>query len=544
MRRNVIETAGVGVVASALVYLALGSPGANEVCGAQGPLFAWRTAVDGVGASDLTGSGSPFGPTQALAWALAPLVGAARAWAACMSLGAGVGAAAVWGFARHAGATPVLAAVAVGIGAAPPLVFAGIQAGSPDLFAVVWVAAALTFLPRSGARAQALGVAAVVLCGLCDARLGAVTGLAAAAAGGGSWALFAALVAAGLGASSAAAAGSLDPADVAAPFLALRPGALGPGLAVVAALLWGGVDAPLRRAGWLALVFALGPVLQAFGEPLTVSGAGVPLPALLIAVFADGEGWQSALLVAAVAAGLGLARRPRVGFASALVPLALAEAWVGWAGPSPCLRLEEPVALAALAERTGGVLDLPVEVQLDAERLGAPPGAHGLYLFQRRLHGRPLAVGPGPLRAVHPLYGEPGVVLALDAGLGAERFLIPPARPGETLRGLGIAEIVVHRTLFSPQALALLDPLFFKLYGAPQRDHAGQVDLYRIADAGPTRPPTLEPLHASGGPAPAGWLALPAYLAAMTDTAPVRGDSRRVRSLIRPPQESLDARSD
>jgi hypothetical protein len=104
----------------------------------------------------------------------------------------------------------------------------------------------------------------------------------------------------------------------------------------------------------------------------------------------------------------------------------------------------------------------------------------------------------------------------LDAAVGAERYLLPPARAGETLRGLGITEIVVHRKLLSARALALLDPVFFKLYGAPQRDHAGGVDLYRLSATGPARVPVAETLHDSASPAPEGWLSLADFLAGLT----------------------------
>ena len=136
--------------------------------------------------------------------------------------------------------------------------------------------------------------------------------------------------------------------------------------------------------------------------------------------------------------------------------------------------------------------------------------------WYRFAHRRPLAVGRDPVAKADPLLGEPAVVLALDVAAGGQRYLLPPTRPGEVLRGLGVTEIVVHRDLFSAEALALFDPVMVKLNGPPQRDHAGNVDSYRVASEGSARPATAETLHPADSPAPRGWLELGPYVAGLT----------------------------
>ncbi|MDP2313457.1 MAG: hypothetical protein Q8P41_11170, partial [Pseudomonadota bacterium] len=338
-------------------------------------------------------------------------------------------------------------------------------------------------------------------------------------AGGGGWALVAALVAAGLGVSAGASAGVLDPFDLAAPLVELRPAALAPGLVALVAALWVVGDRGLRLAAAVGFVCALGPVLSAFGDVLTVGGGAVPLPAALVAAFSpSGAGWAGSLVVAAVAVALGLGRLARPRLALVLAPLALLEAHAVAGPPPTCVSLDVPVAVRTLGDRDGAVLNLPVLAVDGAQVVGGPVGAHALYLFQRTRHGRRLATGAAPLGASDPLYGEAAVVLALDSAVGVERWLLPPTRPGEVLRGLGVTEIVVHRGLFPARALALLDPVLFKLYGAPQRDHAGNVDLYRIATTGSARAPTAETLHPADGPPVNGWLGLSEYLAGVTPT--------------------------
>jgi hypothetical protein len=551
MRRYVVECALVWALGAAVVLAWYGFPHAGAVCGADAPSFAVQvaTAFGGSVTGAAPVASGRAGATGGLAGALGSVAGIAASWRWAMALGWATGPVSLWAATRAAGASRSGAALAAVVGGLSPVAVKSLSVGAPGIACVPLVVAALVLLPRPGAAARAVGFAAVVACGWVDARTGAILGLAAAVAGGRGWALLAALVAAGSGVVATASAGVLDPYDVAAPLWTARAGAVAPGLVALlgaAALV---EDRGLRRATWLGFALALGPVLQAVGVPITIGGAAVPLPGVIVAAFTPaGDGWQGALLVAAVAAALGLGRgarpagavaagavgsgalvpraltpralTPRALAPLALVPLAVLEAWAVSGGPPSCLTLDEPVAVRFLGERTGKVLDLPVAIAGPEGPLGAPPAAHALYLFQQHLHGRPLAVEGATLVESDPLFAEPGVVLAVDVALDTERYLLPPSRPGDTLRGLGITEIVVHRTLFSPRALALLDPVFFKLYGAPQRDHAGHVDLYRIAAAGAVRPPTPETLRVKGAAVPAGWVVLADYLDALSPPPP------------------------
>lgn len=516
MRRVAAESLGLGAVVAAGGAAWFG--GGDAVCGADGAAFAWRVGqlqAWWAGSAPLAADGGIAVPVAGLPYvalgaALAPALGVAKAWLVAVAVAVGASAGVIWGLTRAAGANPLSASLAVTVGALPPVVASGLGHGGVDLAAAPFAALAIALLPSKRPAARLVGALAVIACGLCDARTGAIASLAALVAGGSGLALFAALLATGAGA--AAASGTLDPVDLPAPFVTLRPESLAPGLAALAATLWAVEDRGLKLAASLGFVAALGPILSAFGDALTVSGAGVPLPAAMLAAFTPGgEGWGGGLVVAAAAAALGLGRLAAPKLALLLAPLALIEA-ARAAGPAPsCVIVDAPVAVRALSERTGGVLNLPVTATLGERRVGAAGGAHGLYLVQRRLHGRPLATGPDPLPASSALYAEPAVVLSL----GADRLYLPPTRPGEALRGLGITEIVVHRRLFAPDALALLDPLLAKLYGAPQRDHAGEVDLYRVDADGSVRAPLAETLRPNDQPAPNGYLDLGRYLAGL-----------------------------
>jgi hypothetical protein len=314
--------------------------------------------------------------------------------------------------------------------------------------------------------------------------------------------------------------GRLDPFDALAPFHPLRAGAVAPGLAALvgAALLVR--DRGLRRAAIAAFVLALGPVLRAYGADVAPGGRGVPLPGIALTLLSpSGEGWGACLVVAAVASGLGLATVPARA-PLLLLPLALAEAAFLGGTRLPTTRLAPAISERYLNERKGGVLDLPVEV---AGLATAPEGSHGTYLWLQTIHHRPLPVGPAPLTTADALFGEPGVVLAIDAELGGDPFLVPSMPPGQTLRRMGVTEIVVHRDRMRGEALAVIDPVFSKLYGAPQRDHAGKLDLYRLRDdghelaAGPVNP---ERLRRPTDPDILGWRPVSEYLATVLSPTP------------------------
>jgi hypothetical protein len=497
--RRALETVAVGVLAAGLAAVWFGFPAADVVCGPGGARWAWALAA-GEGA----GPWSPFGSGFAA-------LGEGWGWFLTIALAVGAGAGVVWALARAAGADTLGAALAVVIASSAPVFVREVAAGAIELALVPFIALALGLLPSGAIGARLVGLAAVIAVGAADARTGVVLGLAAAVGGGGPLALLGAFVAAGSGVAVAATHGAVDPVDIGAPLLTLRPEAVPPGLAALAAALWFAGGQGYRRAAIVAFVCALGPILSAFGDPLTIGGYAVPLPAVAVAILTPGgAGWAGALVIAAVASGLGLAKATRAAWI--LVPVALLEMRAVVSRPE-CLTLDVPIGVAGLAERTGGVLDLPVRVRFDGQELGAPSTAHALYKWQGTFHGRRVATGLEPLGASDPLLGEPAVVLALNAVAGAGRFLMPPTRPGEVLRGLGVTEVVVHRTLLDAGALAVLDPILLKLYGAPQRDHAGGIDLYRIATTGSARPPAAESLHPSDRPGPKGWLEVSAWLA-------------------------------
>lgn len=461
--------------------------------------WAWRLSTLGPGAPDGAWGGAPL---HLPVWLLGPLVGTGLAQALTLWLAFGLGAGALWTLARRGGAGPAGAALAVVVGALPPVVAGALAEGRPELLIVAPAAVALAGL----AARRPVGWVALAVLAAFDGRAAAVTALAAWAAGGGVGALLGAAAAAAWGVDTLLPLRALDPLDLATPFLPLRPEALAPGIAALAGAALVVEDRRWRRAALVAWALSLGPLLRVLGEVVDVGGRAVPLPAVFVAALdADGGGWQGALVVGAVAAGLGLARLGTPRAALLLAPLALLEAFVSVGPRLPTTPLDPPVAVKFLGERQGGVLDLPVEVDpLVAGGLTAPPGTHGLWLWYATFHGRPLAVGPGPLGAADPLYGEPAVVLGINASLGTERFLLPPSMAGATLAALNITEIVVHRDRFPEAGLAVLDPLLARAYGAPQRDHAGGVDLYRIS-AMPLNAPSAERLRRPGEPGANAW---------------------------------------
>jgi hypothetical protein len=473
------------------------------------PRVALETALVAMVAATAAGWWSGFAPVgDAPLLAAGPLVrvlagtlGVERAVAGVLCAATGLAGGAVWSLARLGGASPPAAALGCAVALASPPVLGAFAAGNLGLVVVAPAALALG-LAWSGHR-WAAGLA-VLACGACDRSAGLAAGCAAWLGGGGVPTLLAALIAAARGADGSTE--TLELTDLAAPLLTLRAGAVAPGLALLLALAWF-VEAPeARRAGFAALVLALGPLLRLAGDVVTIEAGAVPLPGILGEVVAPFSGWTGALPVLAAAVGLGLARLPRVGAAWVLAVVSAVEV-LGSGRPAP-VDLDPPPAVAALAEGTGRVLDLPVELSLGEPT--APRGTHALYRWYATLHGRPIATPMGRLTASEALFAEPGVVLAVNAALGGERFLLPPGVPGDAASALGITEIALHRRLFVG-SLAVLDPVFARMYGPPRRDTAGDVDLYRVTGTGKGQvAPT--PLRAAGDPAAAGWRTVADYL--------------------------------
>lgn len=523
MRRILLESLLVWVAVGLLAAAWSGWPALAEAAPGSG-VGAWAARVAALGAG-----GEIAQPLDVPAALLARFAGLPCALALTTWAAFAAGAAVLWGVVRAGGAGAAGAVLAVALGAAPPVIGAALRDGRPELLAVPAVVAALAGFGSGGATGRIIGFAGVLLCAGFDPRLGAAAGIGAALAGGGAWSLLAALLAAGAGSADLATSAVLQPDDLYTPI------ASGIGLAAVLAALFVVRDRGLRLAALGAFILALGPTLQAHGAAVTVGGRAIPLPALLVALLdPEGGGWTSCLLVTAVAAALGVARAPRA--ALLLVPLAIFETGAFAGVPLPTTHLAPSVAVRFLSERTGAVLDLPFETRLPGVRSTARRGTNALYRYLQTIHGRPLGAGPAPLGDTAALYAEPGVVIALDASAGGEPFLIPPSRPGEPLSRLGVSEIVVHRDLFEADALALIDPVFSKLYGPPQRDHGGRIDLYRVRVAvSPDAPPFGEErLRHAGDPDAPGWRTLPDYLATLLPPVPAGAANNRGK----PPQRT------
>ncbi|MDP2316152.1 MAG: hypothetical protein Q8P41_24860, partial [Pseudomonadota bacterium] len=178
-------------MAAALALAWFGFPAQDTVCGADGALLSWRlahlqAAWDSRAALGLDGDVSvPLAgwPWSAVAMVLAAGLGVAAAWKGTLAIAFGAGAAALWGFSRAAGASLLAAGLATLVGVLPAAAARSVASGGVDLLVVPFVVAALVLLPRREPVARLVGALAVVACGACDARTGAVLGLAAAAAG-------------------------------------------------------------------------------------------------------------------------------------------------------------------------------------------------------------------------------------------------------------------------------------------------------------------------------------------------------------------------
>ncbi|MCB9793774.1 MAG: hypothetical protein H6741_13730 [Alphaproteobacteria bacterium] len=313
----------------------------------------------------------------------------------------------------------------------------------------------------------------------------------------------------------------LDPADLLAPFWVWRDWGLHLGLGLALALaagawLWRRGEArratllALAGAAALGLLLALGPELRWGATPLVVGGQALPLPAAFFQRFI-GAGmlihWRIALVPVGVALGLLLSqlRAPRLAGGA----LALLAAELLLAPRLPTVDGRVPVAITQLAEGSGPLLQLPLE-------LGAVEGDEGRAfkaLYWQGVHRRPLVTGMASLWE-SPLFHEPLVILAVNAQLQEERWAVPPAGPASVLRELGVAGIIVDRSGSTVGALALLDRLLYKAMESPQRDLAGRIDLYTVPEGRGWRT-QVEPMELTElRKAPKDWLSSADYLSA------------------------------
>lgn len=165
-------------------------------------------------------------------------------------------------------------------------------------------------------------------------------------------------------------------------------------------------------------------------------------------------------------------------------------------------------SLALLPAGEGPILLLPWE--LGAPGQGAPEGtnAAGDEAARRAGHALLLPVTHAPL---HEAWADPLPVLAAIAHEGSPFLLLPPARPGEVVAGLGVTAVVVVRDRVGVEGMALLDPLLRAALGPPARDLVAGVDVYHLDPReggvpGPTR------LFAAGDRPPPHWLPLEDWL--------------------------------
>ena len=434
-------------------------------------------------------------PLAVVGGIVAPIAGMDVATCIVMYATFGLSAGLLWTTLRRraSGGMAALGGWLLGMGA--PVALVAAASGIPDLSVVGFVAAGLAaFAERRVAAALLWSVVVASF----DAHTGAIMGIAAGVMGAGPWAWFAAIALAGF---PAAAISAGD----AAPWA----GGIGAAASVSGAFAAKAGEAPGVAAaprGWiLALVVV---TVCAFGPVVQLGGHAVALPAFLVAAFELRGGWHGASVVLAAVAAVGLVRSPaRSALVVGTVAVVAGASIAGW--PPPSRALVVPLAVASLSERKGTILDLPFEVE--GEPCAAPTGTNAAWRYFGALHGRVLATGDGPVSRTSGLLGEPAVVAALDIRCGS-RYLVPPGLPGVALAALGVTEIAVHRERYLDETLAVLDPIFSRLYGPPRRDHAGSVDLYHVSRRAAAAQITGG-LHLSGDPAVASWQTLDAFLA-------------------------------
>lgn len=275
------------------------------------------------------------------------------------------------------------------------------------------------------------------------------------------------------------------------------------GFAAAGVLLLPGVPTRLRIAGLVSMLLTLGPVLTRDSSAGTTA---LPLPALPFAALGTGAGWAGAGIVALAVLALAAERSGPVRLG--LVLLALEG--VAAVRPLPS-RLPDapPRAVASLAERGGAVLHVPV-----GRRVRGEPARAALWRHQARTHGRPLYGEGRALRDDDPVFAEPGVAALHAVSDPDGAWGIAPTEAGVVLRALGITELVLDRAAVDATELARLDPVLARLYGPPQRDVAGHVDLWRIDPLGEAQLPTPPYLRRADQAGSQGWLTLEALLKA------------------------------
>lgn len=296
--------------------------------------------------------------------------------------------------------------------------------------------------------------------------------------------------------------GAIDAVGL-ANFRAVTAGTAG-GVTAGAALALGlalmGGPLRLRLAGLAAAALALGPV-WAFTDAQGHMRA-FALPSFLFAELGAAGGWSGAGAVAAAALALAMsdARPARALPLAALIVLEGAAV----AAPIPTRLPEHPrEAVASLAERSGTILHLPVGLASQGD-----PARAALWRHESRVHRRQLYADAHAVQNDDPVLGEPGVVAVLGLLQPSAGWLIPPTEAGAVLRSLGITELVLDRAALNADDLARLDPVLAHLYGPPQRDNAGGIDLWRTATVGTRRLASPPHLRRRGEPGSQGWRTL------------------------------------
>ena len=431
---------------------------------------------------------------------LTPTLGDAGALRAALALGSalsGASLAAALSTGRDRSLGGVAWAVA-GLAALSAPITTGVLHGIPGAVCLGPAALALVTWPAAPLRAAVItGIVGVI-----DPATGAALAVAGFVLSPGALPFVLAPLLASLGEPGAADTLGL-PAVAAVQHEALVPATAGALLPL--GLLLSGGPWRLRLAGLAAAALAVGPVTTVilYGRLLPV-----PLPALPLAACGAEAGWSGAGVVAAAA--LVLAVREAAGArALGVAALVAIEGMVCVARLPAAMPASAPEAVRSLAERSGTVLHLPVTRAIHGE-----PTRAALWRHEAILHGRPIYRDGRGVNEGDPVLGEPGVVAVLGLLEPEEGWLIPQTEPTTTLRAMGITELVLDRQALTKADLAKLDPVLARLYGVPQRDVAGRIDLWRIDPGGKARLADSPYLRKAGMPGADSWRTLEELLAA------------------------------